>query len=109
MLSSYYGRFYEIFMFRLYEQKTSQRGRIPLKCDVFYSCNNTKTGQFSDTIRRHKPIFDFLETCFEHVLPEKKMAETIKLQSTGEKLEFTWKNEMVDDLISSLEHFNALM
>ena len=37
------------------------------------------------------------------------MAETIKLQSTGEKLEFTWKNEMVDDLISSLEHFNALM
>ena len=33
------------------------------------------------------------------------MAEAIKMQSTGEKQQFTWTNKMVDELISTLENF----
>lgn len=55
------------------------------------------------------PFLIFWKLALNMFFRKKKMAETIKLQSTGEKLEFTWKNEMVDDFISSLEHFNALM
>ena len=38
----------------------------------------------------------------------KKMGEGIKMQSTG-KRQFRWRNEMMEDLISSLENFTALM
>ena len=31
------------------------------------------------------------------------------MQSAGEKQQFTWRNKMVDDLVSSLENFNTLM
>lgn len=38
-----------------------------------------------------------------------KKAQAIKVQDTGEKQQFTWTNKLVDDSISSLENFKALM
>ena len=36
------------------------------------------------------------------------MTEIIKMQSTGERQQFTWKNETVNDLISNIENFQVL-
>ena len=36
------------------------------------------------------------------------MVEIIKMQSTGQRQQFTWKNEIVKDLISNIENFQTL-
>lgn len=42
------------------------------------------------------------------LVPLNKMGKAIKMQSAG-KRQFRWANEMMKDLISSLENFTALM
>ena len=37
------------------------------------------------------------------------MTQAIKMSNSGEKLQFTWTNKMVDDLINNLENFKTLM
>ena len=54
-----------------------------------------------------KQTFDVLKTCFEKVLLKKKLAEEIKMLSTGEKQQFKWTNKIVDDLISRFQNFKA--
>ena len=36
------------------------------------------------------------------------MADIIKAQSTGQRQQFIWKNEIVKELISNIENFQAL-
>lgn len=36
------------------------------------------------------------------------MTETINMQSTGVRQQFTWTNKMVNDLIGSVDNFNVL-
>ena len=54
-----------------------------------------------------KQTFNVLETCSENVLLKKKLAEAIKMLSTGEKQQFKFTNKLVDDLISRLQNFKA--
>lgn len=81
---------------------------ILLKRDFFYLCSS-QTGWFFETFtiihicKLYKQVFDFFETCFTNLLAEATM------QSTGEKQQFLWTNEMMDASIISLENFKALM
>ena len=52
-------------------------------------------------------LSDFLKTCFRH-FPPKNEAETIKMQNTGEKQQFTWTNKLMDGFISNPQNFKAL-
>lgn len=74
---------------------------VLLKRDFFFLFFETFT--IIHICKLYKQVFDFFETCFTNLLAEATM------QSTGEKQQFLWTNEMMDASIISLENFKALM